>query len=80
MNSEDIKAVKEILASPQQIVIIPHKNPDGDAIGSTLGLWHYLTNRGLSATIVAPNDYPKFLKWMPGNEHILNFEREELAN
>lgn len=75
MNSEDIKAIQELLAAPQQIVIIPHKNPDGDAIGSTLGLWHYLTNSGLSATIIAPNDYPKFLKWMPGNEHILNFER-----
>lgn len=86
MNSEDIKAVKELLATPQQIVIIPHKNPDGDAIGSTLGLWHYLKLKGIAATIVAPNDYPKFLKWMPGNEHILNFEqhntqaKEKLAN
>jgi len=74
MNLEEIKAVKELLAEPQQIVIIPHKNPDGDAIGSTLGLWHYLKNRGLTAAIVAPNDYPKFLKWMPGNDEILNFE------
>ena len=46
MNSEDIKAIKELLAATQQIVIIPHKNPDGDAIGSTLGLWHYLNNNG----------------------------------
>jgi len=76
MNSEDIEAVKKLLAKPQQIVIIPHKNPDGDAIGSTVGLWHYLNNMGLSATVVAPNDYPKFLKWIPGNEHILNFERQ----
>ena len=76
MNSEDIKAVQQLLATPQHIVIIPHKNPDGDAIGSTLGLWHYLKNNGLSATVIAPNDYPKFLKWMPGNEHILNFERQ----
>jgi len=75
MNSEEIKAIKDLLATPQQIVIIPHKNPDGDAIGSTLGLWHYLKNKGLSATIVAPNDYPKFLKWMPGNEEIINFEQ-----
>jgi len=74
MNLEEIKAVKELLAEPQQIVIIPHKNPDGDAIGSTLGLWHYLKNRGLTAAVVAPNDYPKFLKWMPGNDEILNFE------
>ncbi|TMM53865.1 bifunctional oligoribonuclease/PAP phosphatase NrnA [Maribacter algarum] len=74
MNSANIKAVEELLSVPQRIVIIPHKNPDGDAIGSTLALWHYLKNRGHEAVIVSPNDYPKFLKWMPGNEHILNFE------
>ena len=76
MNSSSIAAVKELLSVPQKIVIVPHKNPDGDAIGSTLGLWHYLTNSGHEAVIISPNDYPKFLKWMPGNEHILNFEKE----
>jgi len=76
MNLEDIQAVKELFSSPQKIVIVPHKNPDGDAIGSTLALWHFLNNNGQEATIVSPNDYPQFLKWMPGNEHILNFERE----
>lgn len=76
MNSASIKAVKELLSVPQKIVIVPHKNPDGDAIGSTLGLWHYLKNRGQQVVIISPNDYPKFLKWMPGNEHILNFEKE----
>ncbi len=76
MNLEDIDAVKVLLSQPQKIVIIPHKNPDGDAIGSTLALWHYLKNLGQEATVIAPNDYPEFLKWMPGNEHILNFEKK----
>ncbi len=76
MNLEDIKATKKLLSVPQKVVIVPHKNPDGDAIGSTLALWHYLRNSGQKAIIVVPNDYPKFLKWMPGNEHILNFEKE----
>ncbi|MGB5819355.1 MAG: bifunctional oligoribonuclease/PAP phosphatase NrnA [Saonia sp.] len=76
MNLEDIKAVKALLSKPQKIVIVPHKNPDGDAIGSTLGLWHYLKGLGQEATIISPNDYPKFLKWMPNNEEILNFERK----
>lgn len=75
MNFEDVNSVKALLSKPQKIVIVPHKNPDGDAIGSTLGLWHFLKNMGQEATIVAPNDYPKFLKWMPGNDFILNFER-----
>ncbi|HDZ14921.1 hypothetical protein LCGC14_1080240 [marine sediment metagenome] len=76
MNFEDIQAVKKLLSEPQKIVIVPHKNPDGDAIGSTLALWHYLKNRGQDATVVVPNDYPKFLKWMAGNDEILNYERE----
>ncbi|MDT7829981.1 bifunctional oligoribonuclease/PAP phosphatase NrnA [Pricia sp. S334] len=76
MNFDDIQAVKKLLSEPQKILIVPHKNPDGDAIGSTLALWHYLRNRGQEATVIVPNDYPKFLKWMSGNEYILNFERE----
>ena len=76
MNLEDINAVSNLLSKPQNIVIVPHKNPDGDAIGSTLALWHYLKNKGQKVHIVVPNDYPKFLKWMPGHEQILNFEKE----
>ena len=76
MNLEITKAIAGLLEIPQKIVIIPHKNPDGDAIGSTLGLWHYLKGKGQDATIIVPNDFPKFLKWMPGQEHIINFERD----
>ncbi len=76
MNLKEIKATTALLSKPQKIVIVPHKNPDGDAIGSTVGLWHYLKNLGQEATVISPNDYPKFLKWIPGNEFILNFEKE----
>jgi phosphoesterase RecJ-like protein len=76
MNLEDINAVGVLLSKPQNIVIVPHKNPDGDAIGSTLALWHYLKNKGQKVHVIVPNDYPKFLKWMPGHEQILNFEKE----
>lgn len=76
MNLEHLNELKKLLSSPKKIAIIPHKNPDGDAIGSTLALWHYLVNTGHTASIVAPNDYPKFLKWMPGSDQILNFEKE----
>ncbi|MFD0798588.1 bifunctional oligoribonuclease/PAP phosphatase NrnA [Maribacter chungangensis] len=76
MNLEHINALKTLLSLPKKIAIIPHKNPDGDAIGSTLALWHYLKGKGHNAMVVAPNDFPKFLKWMPGAESILNFEKE----
>lgn len=76
MNSEDIHRVKRLLSQPQKIIIVPHKNPDGDAIGSSLGLWHYLIDKGHEAYILSPNDFPKFLKWLPHNELIINFEKD----
>lgn len=79
MNSEDVKAIKALLSRPSRIVIVPHKNPDGDAIGSSLGLWHYLKAIGQEARVIVPNDYPRFLKWMPGTDQVLNFERDNAA-
>lgn len=55
-------------------IIIPHKNPDGDAIGSALGLSHYLTEKGKSNTILVNDAAPAFLDYLPGFNSILNFE------
>ena len=77
MTDADISDIKSLLRSPKNIVIVPHKNPDGDAIGSTLGLCHYLKSYSHNAVIIAPNDYPEFLKWMPGESSILKFESHQ---
>ncbi|EDP94392.1 bifunctional oligoribonuclease/PAP phosphatase NrnA [Kordia algicida OT-1] len=77
MNEVEIQGVKTLLQTPQKIVIIPHKNPDGDAIGATLALWHYLKKQQHDAVIIAPNDYPEFLKWMPGESDIVKFDYEK---
>lgn len=79
MNSEDVQAIKALLSKPKRIVIVPHKNPDGDAIGSSLGLWHYLKSIGQKVRVIVPNDYPRFLKWMPGTNEVLNFEKDHIA-
>jgi len=71
MNSNDIKTVTSLLNTPKSIVIVPHKNPDGDAMGSTLALCKYLNSQGHNATVVAPNEYPHFLKWLPGHEDVI---------
>lgn len=77
MNSNKIQKLNNLLATPRKIVIIPHKNPDGDAIGSTLALYHYLQLKGHDALVIAPNDYPQFLKWMPAEDTILKFDTNE---
>ncbi|WP_418513228.1 DHH family phosphoesterase [Corallibacter sp.] len=76
MTNEDINSIKQLLKSPKKIVIVPHKNPDGDAIGSTLGLYLYLLKFNHQAAVVAPNAYPDFLKWMPQESTILKYDTQ----
>ena len=77
MKKDDILELQTLLGSPKHIIIVPHKNPDGDAIGSTLGLMHYLNGKGHNAKVIAPNDYPEFLKWPPGEETIIKFDNDQ---
>ncbi|QYJ68149.1 DHH family phosphoesterase [Flavobacterium litorale] len=76
MKKEDIEAIKMLLASPKKIAITMHRNPDGDAMGSALGLYHFLTQKGHQATVIAPNEFPEFLHWLPATNSVLVFERE----
>ena len=76
MNKETTQIVSKLLSSPKKIVIIGHKNPDGDALGSCLGLSFFLKSLGHTSTVLMPNDFPDFLKWMPGAGEILIFEKE----
>lgn len=64
-SKNQLSEIKNLLSEDKKIVIITHYNPDGDAIGSALGLKHYLRAKGLQAEAIVPNDFPKFLKWMP---------------
>jgi len=66
MSESDYIEVKQLLNSPKNIVIVPHKNPDGDAIGASLAMYYFLKKKGHSVKVVTPNDYPNFLKWLPG--------------
>ena len=77
MSKIDFTELKDFLSSPKRIAIVSHKSPDGDAIGSSLGLYHYLVHKGHDVQVVMPNDYPSFLKWMPGNDKIVLHEGNE---
>ena len=76
MNANEISAINELLATPKKITIIPHRNPDGDAMGSTLGLYHFLQQLGHEVLVMAPNDFPDFLAWLPGSENVWVYEKE----
>ena len=63
--------LKELINNPKKIVITTHRSSDGDAIGSSLGLYHLLKQLGHTVTIITPNKYAEFLHWMPGNKEII---------
>lgn len=77
MKKEDIEALKELLASSKKIAIIPHRSPDGDAMGSTLALYHFLLKLNHQPTVIAPNEFPNFLAWLPGSENVMIYEKEK---
>ena len=58
-----------------KIVIVAHVGPDGDAIGYSLGLWHFLNTQDKDVNIIVPNAFPDFLRWMPGSKDILLYDR-----
>ena len=75
MNAAILSQFQDLFKGQKNIAIIGHKNPDGDAVGATLGLYWFLLDRGHNPTVVMPNDFPDFLKWMPGSDKIVNFEQ-----
>lgn len=74
METQKLQELKQLLESPKKIVIIPHRNPDGDAMGSTLALSLYLNLKGHTSRVVAPNGYPDFLSWLPHNDSVFLFD------
>jgi phosphoesterase RecJ-like protein len=72
----DLAALTELLASPKKIVITTHHKPDGDAMGSSLGLYNYLIQQGHHTTVITPTDYPDFLAWLPGNEEVIIYTEQ----
>lgn len=64
-----------------KIVIVTHVSPDGDAIGSSLGLWHFLESQEKTVNVIVPNAFPDFLRWMPGAKDIIRYDKyTEFAN
>lgn len=70
-----INSFKSYVNNAQRVVIVPHNNPDGDALGAALGLCSVLKNMHKEAVVVSPNAFPDFLMWMHGADQVVIFER-----
>ncbi|MBK6477643.1 MAG: DHH family phosphoesterase [Saprospiraceae bacterium] len=71
---EDLLEVRRALAFPQNIVILSHRNPDGDAIGSCLAWMLYLSGRGHKVNVILPSEYPLNFSWMSRADEIIIFD------
>ena len=76
--NETIESVRKLLGGkPGRLVVVPHENPDGDAIGSAIGLGEVLRNFGHKVKIISPNEYPAFLKWFSASVEVLIYEKQK---
>lgn len=71
----NIQNTKKYIDNVDRIVIVSHLSPDGDAVGSSLGLYHFLLEMDKSVNVIVPNEFPDFLKWLKGAHDIINYEK-----
>lgn len=80
ITESNIQKASRMIEASDKIVIISHVSPDGDALGSSLGLYHFLLQLGKSVNVLMPNNFPDFLKWLKGaNDVTIGDKKEALA-
>lgn len=75
IDQEKIAEFREVIGNNKRFVIVPHVNPDGDAIGASLAMSRILTNLGKIAHVIIPNDFPEFLQWMEGSTSVIDYTK-----
>ena len=71
----NIDKVETYFERAGKLVIVTHVSPDGDALGSSLGLYHFLSSQGKTVNVIVPNAFPDFLRWMPGAKDIIRYDK-----
>ena len=76
LNEQELCLLVQLIADAQRIVVCCHKSPDGDALGSSLAWTDYLrTQHGKQVSLMIPDAFPDFLKWMPNTEKVVRFDK-----
>ena len=79
---ENIQSLAEKICKAEDIILVGHVNPDGDSVGSLMGMKGYLEALGKKATAVVPNAYPDFLSFLDPHQQVLFHSRtpEEVSS
>ncbi|MBX2973859.1 MAG: bifunctional oligoribonuclease/PAP phosphatase NrnA [Flavobacteriales bacterium] len=78
--ADQLAILQQLLEAPRRVAIVSHHNPDGDAVGSSLGMMHLLKAAGHNARVVLPNTPAGFLDWLPGRAEVLCLDRSPDAS
>jgi phosphoesterase RecJ-like protein len=70
------RQIVHLILSSERIVVTSHKGPDGDSIGSSMALYHFIQSLGKDAVVCHPDTAPRHLTWMKGAHDILHFEHQ----
>lgn len=76
VSNQEAQTLKKYFNDCKNVVIVCHTSPDGDAIGSSLGLYEYLKRKGKNVTVITPNYFPDFLHWMKDADKVLLYDRQ----
>ncbi|MCB2222097.1 MAG: DHH family phosphoesterase [Bacteroidetes bacterium] len=76
MTTFDFNSIEPLFHSEKKIFLTSHSNPDGDALGALLALFHFFTRKGHEVNMMVPNNFPGFLQWMPGSDQILIYKKD----
>lgn len=70
-----IQLLIDQLNEPRKVVITTHQKPDPDAMGASLGLYHFLTQLGHEVQVISPTNWAAFLNWMPACNLVSDYEK-----
>ncbi len=75
LTATEAESLRDIINTSEKIILCCHRSPDGDALGSMLGLSDYLKTIGKMPICIIPDAYPDFLQWLPGTERIVRYDK-----
>lgn len=76
LDKAKIETLHRLIEQSENVVVVSHVNPDGDALGSAMGLRAALAKRGKNVTAMLPSVYPDYFGFLPAAESIIVDEKE----
>ena len=75
LDNDQLALMDQLISDANTVLVVCHKSPDGDAIGSLLGWAEFMRLRGKDVTVIVPDQYPDFLKWLPNTDKIVRYDK-----